>query len=118
DHLGHIDASGTRVCASLHIGQVAFDTDVCEQAGLLEHVPEWAAMGRARTPTVLPYLAIHREAALFHWLQASDTAQQGGLARAGCAKNRTDSAAGKHGFDLESETRFCAWEIEAEAEVD
>ncbi len=85
--------------------QVAPHRQVREQAGLLEHVAELAAVSRHQDAArvVLPAFAIDHQAAARRRLQPGDAAQQRGLARAGVAEQRGDAAPGQAQVNVEAE---------------
>jgi hypothetical protein len=85
--------------------QVALHRQVREQAGLLEHHAQRAAV---RGPpdagrVVLPHLAAHRDVAAGRPCQAGDAAQQRGLAAARGAEDRAHALAGQAHVHIQAE---------------
>ena len=75
--------------------QVALHRQVLEQAGLLKHIANRAAMHGQPAPGVLPDFIAHAQTPMRRALQAGNAAQQRGFARAGVAKQRGDAVAGQ-----------------------
>lgn len=84
---------------------VAAHRQVGEQPGFLEDDAEGAAVGRQEMAAclVLPHRLVQREVTAGCPLQAGHGAQQGGLARAGVAEQRSDALAGQFEVDIEGE---------------
>ena len=93
DHLVIQRFRACSVAASGGVIQIPLRRQVGEQAGLLEHVSQRPSVSRQKQSFVLPGFAIDRQATLFGAFQASDAAQQRGLAGTRLAENGRDALA-------------------------